>query len=698
VPVGSAIANTQLHVLDDRLEPLPIGMPGELYIGGVGLARGYVGLAELTRERFIDGPAGLGGRLYRTGDLARRRADGAIEILGRSDRQVKVRGFRVELAEIEGTLGGHPAIADCAVVPFGDGDRRRLAAYVVRRDGGDDVDALRSFLSERLPHYMLPSLIVPLERLPLTHAGKLDRRRLPDPERAVRPATSAPAVPQSDRERLLLEIWRQVLRITEVGVEDDFFALGGDSLGAAELVARVAVATGYELDIRELLAHPTVATLAQHLGKVGTVDVVAEQAPALAPRSQGPIAPAFIEIERRPLLGLFATGRIEPVDAAALAYLPASLAATLGMARDEVRDELFGGLPMVSGVLSTSLGRVGLILLPHFDDQLTESRAELFGSLREGAEVARQIGARAVSLTGLLPALTDYGRDLTPHAELRATPTPSSPPFTTGHATTAATVVLSIARMLAESGRDLSQETVAFLGLGSIGLASLRLLLHTLGEPERILLCDLYRKRDHLGAIRRELIDAFGVTARIDTLETRDELPDEVYQASLIVGATSAAGILDVARLRPYSLLVDDSAPHCFARAAAEKRLRERGDLLFTEGGVLQAPEPIPRLLHLPRGAEALAALLPSGLPGMPGVSRADEITGCVLSGLLSMRFAELAATIGEVTLEESIRHHERLMSLGFRGAPLHCEGFALPAESVARFRSQAAEAISVLA
>jgi len=695
VPVGTPIANTQMHVLDDRLAPLPIGVPGELYIGGFGLARGYVGLAELTAERFVSGPAALGGRLYRTGDLARRRIDGAIEILGRSDRQVKVRGFRIELAEIEHALVSHPAITDGVVVPFGEGDRCRLAAYVVPRDGGGDVAALGPFLAERLPHYMVPSFIVPLERLPLTHAGKIDRRKLPDPERGAPPVKAGSTAPHTDRERLLLEIWRQVLGIAEIGIEDDFFALGGDSLGAADLVARIASATGHELDVRELLAHPTVAALARHLGTVVAVDHRAEPATTSGRPSAEPIAPAFIEIERRPLLGMFAAGRIPPVDAAALAYLPASLVATLEMSQDEALDVLFGGLPLVSGVLSTSLGRIGLILLPHFDDRLHERRAELCGSIREGAEVARQIGARSVSLTGLLPALTDHGRDLGTRGGAPLARSGPSPQLTTGHATTAATVVLSIARTLAESGRDLSRETVAFLGLGSIGLASLRLLLSSLGEPERILLCDLYRKRDHLGAIRRELIDAFGVTARIDTLETREELPDELYQASLIVGATNAAGVLDVARLRPYTLIVDDSAPHCFDRPAAEKRLRERGDVLFTEGGVLQAPEPIPRLLHLPRGAEALAGLLPSGLPGMPGVARADEITGCVLSSLLSTRFPDLGPTIGEVTLADSRRHYERLQALGFRGAPLHCEGFSLPAESVARFRSGAAAEIS---
>lgn len=700
VPVGHPIANTRLHVLDERLEPLPVGVPGELFIGGLGLARGYVGLPELTRERFVAAPARLGGRLYRTGDLARRRADGSLEVLGRNDRQVKLRGFRVELGEIEAALSRHPAVADCAVVTVGEGEARRLAAYVVPRPQVGAVEGVRAFLLERLPHYMVPSFVVALERLPLTHAGKVDRKRLPDPERGTS-RSGADGAPHDDRERLLLEIWRQVLHVADLGVDDDFFSVGGDSLRAAELAARVSRATGCELGVRDLLAHPTVAAVARHIGEIADRRGVAS-GPATRPPAAPAVAPAFVEIERRPLLTLLAAGKIAPVDAAALAYLPASLPALLDVPREEIVEDWFGRLPLFAGVLSTTLGRVGLVLLPHFDDDLYQALPELRSALHEGVEIGRQIGAQTISLTGLLPAVTDQGRDLlappeppSATAEWEA-PRAAPPALTTGHATTAATVVLSVARILAESGRDLAQETVAVLGVGSVGLAALRLLLRCLPEPERILLCDLYRRRDHLGAIRRELIDVYGVTARIDTLETRDDVPPALYEASLVIGATNVGGVLDVARLRPGTLIVDDSAPHCFDRAAAELRFRERGDVLFTEGGVLKAPEPIPRLLYLPRGAERLARLLPGGLPGMPGVSRADEITGCVLSSLLSTRFADLPPTIGEVDPDVSVRHYERLRALGYDGADLHCEGFALAPESVARFREHAGVASGV--
>jgi len=264
-PIGRPIANTQIYLLDANFELSPVGVPGELYIGGVSLARGYVGRPELTAERFLPDPHGPvpGARLYRTGDLARYRADGAIDFLGRKDFQVKVRGFRVELGEIETVLGSHSSVGQTVVVAREDvPDDKRLVAYVVPTPGAAiRPDRLRAFLKEKLPEYMVPSAFVALERLPLSPNGKMDRRALPVPGES-RPPAKVFIAPRTRAEELLSGIFGQVLRLKRVSVEDDFFDLGGHSLLATGVVARIRDAFGIELPVRSLFEAPSVAQLA----------------------------------------------------------------------------------------------------------------------------------------------------------------------------------------------------------------------------------------------------------------------------------------------------------------------------------------------------------------------------------------------------------------------------------------------------
>ncbi|HVR96505.1 MAG TPA: amino acid adenylation domain-containing protein, partial [Thermoanaerobaculia bacterium] len=260
VPIGWPIANTRIHLLDGALEPVPVGVAGELYIGGVNLARGYAGRPELTAERFIASPTGFGERLYRTGDLARYRPDGAIEYLGRVDHQVKIRGLRIELGEIEAALGQHPGVAQAAVLVM-DG---KLIAYLV----GEMVptSGLRAFLLRSLPEYMVPAVFVPLPAFPLTPSGKVDRRAL-----SASAASAAPTVESGDgyvapsdlTEELLAAIWSEVLGLARIGVRDDFFALGGHSLLATQVVSRIRTVFGVEMPLRRIFEARTLAELAR---------------------------------------------------------------------------------------------------------------------------------------------------------------------------------------------------------------------------------------------------------------------------------------------------------------------------------------------------------------------------------------------------------------------------------------------------
>ncbi|HEX6042720.1 amino acid adenylation domain-containing protein, partial [Longimicrobium sp.] len=263
VPIGRPVANTRIHVLDGALNPVPVGVAGELYIGGVQVGRGYLDRPALTAEKFVPDPfsADPGARMYRTGDRARWTAEGEVEYLGRVDFQVKVRGFRIELGEIESALRGAPEVADCAVVVRGDGPGGpRLVAYVV---GAADADGLRARLRRALPDYMVPAAFVTLAALPLTASGKLDRRALPAPAAAA--PGGARLRPETEMEARLSAVWRELLGLEEVGVEDNFFDLGGHSLLLVRLQARLTAELGREVPVVELFQYPTVRALAARL-------------------------------------------------------------------------------------------------------------------------------------------------------------------------------------------------------------------------------------------------------------------------------------------------------------------------------------------------------------------------------------------------------------------------------------------------
>ncbi len=271
VPIGRPFANVRLYVLDDRMQPAPIGVPGQLYIGGDGVSRGYVN-ADLNAERFPEDPFAAAGeaRLCRTGDRARWRADGQIEFLGRADNQVKIRGFRVEPGEVEQVLREHAAVADAAVVvrqrTAGD---VRLVAYVVGQTAGPpDLAELRQFLASRLPDYMIPSQLAAVDAIPTTSSGKVDRKALPEPDWGQAALHSEFVPPRTPVERQLAAIWSEVLNLERIGTQDNFFDLGGNSLLSLRLVACVRKAFGVELSLIHFFTSPTIAGLSHLIGNL----------------------------------------------------------------------------------------------------------------------------------------------------------------------------------------------------------------------------------------------------------------------------------------------------------------------------------------------------------------------------------------------------------------------------------------------
>ncbi|MFJ6656762.1 amino acid adenylation domain-containing protein [Streptomyces sp. NPDC091377] len=285
--IGTPVARARVHVLDDFLEPVPAGTTGELYVAGPGLARGYTGSTALTAERFVADPSGTGDRLYRTGDRVRWTADEGLLFVGRSDGQLKIRGHRIEPAEIEAELGGHPDVAQAVVVArTSDSGERRLVAYVTDARPGHDPNSgadlpgrLREYLTGRLPAPMVPGAFAVLPAFPLTHSGKIDRQALPAPARTT--GTGRAATPQ---EEILCGIFAETLGIDTVGPDENFFELGGHSLLATRLTSRVRAALGVDLEMRDLFRIPTPAGLAEHLSTTGDTRTPAR--PALVPQTR----------------------------------------------------------------------------------------------------------------------------------------------------------------------------------------------------------------------------------------------------------------------------------------------------------------------------------------------------------------------------------------------------------------------------
>jgi amino acid adenylation domain-containing protein/non-ribosomal peptide synthase protein (TIGR01720 family) len=288
MPIGRPIANLQIHILDSRLNPQPIGVPGELYIGGDGLARGYHQRPGLTAERFVASPFGSGERLYRTGDLARWRADGAVEYLGRLDHQIKLRGLRVEIGEIESALLDHPGVSEAVVVARQLATGMQLVGYLVAE--AFDEEQLRTRLKHRLPDYMVPAHLVTLDKFPLSANGKLDRKALPEPQLQQR----AFEAPLAGVESELAELWQNLLDVQQVGRQDNFFELGGHSLLGIQLVAQIRRDLKLELPLRALFESPVLAELAHYLNTRAELAAM----PVLLPRSAREFAPQSFAQQR----------------------------------------------------------------------------------------------------------------------------------------------------------------------------------------------------------------------------------------------------------------------------------------------------------------------------------------------------------------------------------------------------------------
>jgi predicted amino acid dehydrogenase len=382
----------------------------------------------------------------------------------------------------------------------------------------------------------------------------------------------------------------------------------------------------------------------------------------------------FFATDRRPLLSLFATGQLEPVDAAAFGTLSDVLLNTLeGLSPRQITHEICHDLPVFATVRTLPHGRIASFIVPRFYSQIYDDPDDLVRLVTQCLQTAKFVGARTASLTGLLASATDYGRALAPEAGL--------PAVTTGHATTAAAVVLSVRDLLGIAGRSIAQETVGFVGLGSVGSAVLRLILDVLPHPKRLILCDLYQKQPAIDRQVAILRDHCGYRGPVDFFPSRAGVDDALYDSSLIVGATNVPEVIDVGKLCPGTLIVDDSDPHSFDVGRAITRLERHHDILFTEGGALQSPATIDRLMYLPE-------LLADAMEVTSAAENARTITGCVLSSLLSAT-QDYPLTLGPVRPQDAQAHYHGLVADGYGAAHPHCNSYLVSASAVEKFRSR---------
>jgi amino acid adenylation domain-containing protein len=682
ISIGRPIHNTEIYILDANRKPVPSGFTGELWIGGDGLARGYRNQPELTEAAFVEVELPLAGRkrIYRTGDLARWNREGKLECLGRVDFQVKVRGVRMELGDIEAQMEAIDGIKQAVVtkredLPTGEG----LVGYYIADGMPLEATGIRSQLAEHLPASYIPAYFVSLEEFPLTPNQKIDRKHLPMP-RVGGAAEGERVAPRTPTEEKLWDVFSRNFDSEDIGVTDNFFEMGGDSLLALRIVVDVSETFKRDVGVDTFLTHSTIEQLGFYLDN--------EKSGVKAPQSSGDESEldfagmslddlAHIEVEE-------ASDTLPELDAVALTYIPEVLANMSGMTRDEISERLFGGKPLLSNIYNLEQGRIGVIMLPCFESDFYKNPESVKAPTLAALKMAGKAGAKTVSLTGVIPSTTDHGRTIASWIDGEE----GIPAITTGDATRSATIVKSVEGILAEAKRDITGETVTVVGLGSIGFGTLRLMLDVLDHPKHLILCDPYQTDDQMSRIRDQVRDA-GFKGQVDIVKNGGALPPEVYDGSLVIASSNLPGVLNIDSLKEGTLVVDYSFPPVFRLDTAIKRFTTDHDILFTTGGELKMPEVVGETIYLPDELEEMDDAVQMSFMKFLGSRDKQEITGCVLVSLLTGLGENVEPTLGPLENEDALAHYEYLEELGVTPAKLQMTGFFLPEKGVEEFRQK---------
>ncbi|MEM7014848.1 MAG: phosphopantetheine-binding protein, partial [Verrucomicrobiota bacterium] len=583
----------------------------------------------------------------------------------------------------EAHVEAHPAVKQAVVIKRDDlPGGENLVAYV-RTEGAVEIASLRSHVAERLPESMRPAFFSILDEFPLTPNKKVDRKRLPAPQIDRSGLETEFVAPQTASEQLLAGIFWEAFENNKIGIRDNFFELGGDSLLAVRILAAASDAFNRNIPVEAFLRYPTIEALANYLH---TTDADTIEEPSDI--SLDSLADAdHLEVE-------FVDDDFElpQVDAVALACIPDAFSAMTGLSRDELIGQWFEGKPRLGSVYNLPQGKIGLVILPKFELDIFKDENGLRASIVDALEMSASMGAKTVSLTGMLPSATDHGRDIAKWTEGRS----ELPAVTTGDATRTATIIKTIEGALEQSGRNFADEKVAFVGLGSIGRGTVGLALEVLPNPAEILLCDPYMSAEDLSKVEAEVRD-LGYKGEITLHPNGGGIPATVYEASFVVGTTSIPGILDVGKLKPGAILVDYSFPPSFHVMNAIRRLETQNDILFTTGGELSLDSAeITETIYLPANAAELSGNVNGAQLALFAGRAANEITGCIVVSLLTAVENAVKATTGPVTAPDVLAHYQLLAKQGFKFAALQMQRYKPTADLIDKFKSARREAATV--
>lgn len=481
----------------------------------------------------------------------------------------------------------------------------------------------------------------------------------------------------------MAEVWCEVLGHKKVGLQDNFFETGGNSKKAAILTAKMQQKFSLSFSLHTFLENPTIEKFSKWVeenvvsDKSGEMEFVQKQDDGI----NATLESGYFYLEHRNLLNLFCTGKIEGVEGAALVYMKNEVRELAKQTGTDIFSDFFEDSPMVSRIYDCKLGRFAVILLPIYSDQVYIKGVKLKQYVLEGLHIAKAIGAKTVSMAGMLPSALEYGKSILEAGEY----TKDLPEITTGHATTVVAITFAVQKILSLANRILQNEVVGFLGMGSIGSATLKLMLLKLAHPAKIILCDIYMKKSELEMMAVCIREDYGFQGEIEVVTSSGDTPELFYEASMIIGATNVADVLQIGKLKPGTILVDDTSPHCFPVAEAIKRFEENCDILFSEGGVLNVPFTIKETVYLDKETyhnEKSKLLLEKNF-------NPHNIMGCIFSSLLTSVFEEVKANIGEVKIEDSSANFDCYKQNGFQGSMPHCEGYWLELEKIKQFAEE---------
>jgi len=653
IPIGKPISNTCIYILDEFMQPVPIGIPGEICVSGAGLGRGYLNRDDLTQEKFIPHPFKTNEILYKTGDIGKWHNDGNIEFLGRIDEQIKIRGYRIELGEIENRLTGYPSIQEAVVIP---NDRKELIAYIVNKNSLNLAD-LKSYMNQFLPTFMMPAYFVSIPSIPLTANGKVDKKALPEPEKYYIKTDTEYCAPRNNTEKQLTMILQDILKKDPIGIYDNFFDIGGHSLHLVQIAAIASSHLNKRISVKLIFLNPTIAELSK---AIDALEHESDPTEKVQFSEHMTYKSDNITIEKRPITTLLAMGEIPSIDSAVIQCLDDTIVFDTGLTKEEVIDNWCNHSPIISMIRNTCFGSTAIITLPIFPSEINHNHDELLKMIIDSIKMGRHFGAKTVSLSNHLNQATDFGQKIVSHALYDKDKLSSVTP---GTATTASGLMMSIEHILQTKNCKIEKETVGISGLDPIGKAFLHIMLKKLPHPDTLILFDPYDDRNSIETFKQELIEQYKFNHTIRTLNLLENNHDEFYKATFVIGTMNASDVIDTSKIKPGTRMIACSSTHCFNFSQTIAPFKENKDIGLTDGCQFSQPPPHDCTLFMPENFENMLTEKQKRI-----IVNIDPsiIQSNVIAGLLTPQFENISSTKKEFDCEIVLKNYDKLKQSGF--------------------------------